>query len=126
MVAADPSLVHQVVAPAGSTLLFGETLVHATGPITSERERTIITTGYAPPNFPYWDNMPSTDNQSDWRLLSDEFRASIPPELENLFLGRRHWNPNLRYRPGLMAPLDPRVAGLRLPIWRTKPAGPKL
>ena len=80
----------------------------------------------APPNFPYWDNMPSTDNQSDWRLLSDDFRASIPPELENLFLGRRHWNPNLRYRPGLMAPLDPRVAGLRLPIWRTKPAGPKL
>ena len=48
----DPSLVHQVVAPAGSTLLFGESLIHATSEITSERERTIITTGYGPPMFP--------------------------------------------------------------------------
>ena len=54
MVAADPSLVHQVVAPAGSTLLFGETLVHATGPITSERERTIITTGCECSNGRRW------------------------------------------------------------------------
>ena len=46
MVAADPSMAHQVVAPAGSTLLFGETLVHATGPVTTDRERTIITTGW--------------------------------------------------------------------------------
>ena len=28
----NPSMVHQVVAPAGSTLIFGETTVHATGP----------------------------------------------------------------------------------------------
>ena len=54
MVAADPALVHQVVAPAGSTLLFGETLVHATGPITSERERTIITTGCECSNGRRW------------------------------------------------------------------------
>ena len=54
LVAADPSLLHQVIAPPGSTLLFGETLVHCTGPLTSDRERAIITTGYGPTMFPYW------------------------------------------------------------------------
>ena len=42
MISQDPSMVAHIVAPAGSTLLFGETLVHATSPITSDRERTII------------------------------------------------------------------------------------
>ena len=42
MVSQDPSMVAHIVAPAGSTLLFGESLVHATSPITSDRERTII------------------------------------------------------------------------------------
>ena len=43
MVRQDPSMVASIVAPAGSTLLFGEPLVHSTAPITSDRERTIIT-----------------------------------------------------------------------------------
>ena len=41
----DPSMIHQVVAPAGSTLLFCQTLLHATGDIRSDRERSIIITG---------------------------------------------------------------------------------
>ena len=47
----DRSLIHQVVAPAGSTVLFAESLIHATGQIRSDRERTIIITGYTPPMF---------------------------------------------------------------------------
>ena len=34
---ADPSLIHQVIAPAGSTLLFAESLIHATGRVRSDR-----------------------------------------------------------------------------------------
>ena len=47
----DRSLIHQVVAPAGSTALFTEALIHATGQIRSDRERAIIITGYTPPMF---------------------------------------------------------------------------
>ena len=46
----DPSLIHNVVAPAGSTLIFCETLLHATAPITSDNERMIMITGYQPWN----------------------------------------------------------------------------
>ena len=46
----DPSLVHQVIAPAGSTLLFCETLLHSPGPIRSDKERVVITAGYQPAN----------------------------------------------------------------------------
>jgi len=49
----DSSMIHQVVAPAGSTLLFCETLLHATGDIRSDRERSIIITGYIPHNGQY-------------------------------------------------------------------------
>lgn len=50
----DPSLIHQVVAPAGSTLLFGEALIHATGHIRSDRERVIVIGGYTPTMFQAW------------------------------------------------------------------------
>jgi len=49
----DPSMIHQVVAPAGSTLLFCETLLHSTGDIRSDRERSIVITGYIPHNGQY-------------------------------------------------------------------------
>jgi hypothetical protein len=51
---ADPQLIHQVVAPAGSTLLFGEALIHATGHVRSDRERVIVIGGYTPPMFQAW------------------------------------------------------------------------
>ena len=50
----DRSLIHQVVAPAGSTLLFGESLIHATGHIRSDRERAIVIGGYTPTMFQAW------------------------------------------------------------------------
>lgn len=50
----DPSLIHQVVAPAGSTLLFGEALIHATGHLRSDRERVIVIGGYTPTMFQAW------------------------------------------------------------------------
>ena len=74
----DRSLVHQVAAPAGSTLLFCETLVHATGPIRSDRERMIIITGYGSTMFPYW----------DYGELSPGFRERIPEQLKVLFEGQ--------------------------------------
>ena len=52
----DRSLIHQVVAPAGSTLLFGETLIHATGQVRSDRERAIVICGYAPTMYQSWED----------------------------------------------------------------------
>ena len=79
MVRQDPSMVHSIVAPAGSTLLFGETLVHATGQIQSDAERTILTSAYGPPMFPYWDDGVLQDDrrlQEGW-MLTPAFR-SVP------------------------------------------------
>ncbi len=50
----DRTLIHQVVAPAGSTLLFGEALIHATGHLTSDCERVIVIGGYTPTMFQAW------------------------------------------------------------------------
>ena len=84
----DRSLIHQVVAPAGSTLLFSETLIHATGPLRSDKERVIIVTGYGATMFPYW----------DYGTLSEEFARQIPLHLKTLFLGKTHWTRGARYR----------------------------
>lgn len=99
---ADSSLIHQVVAPAGSTLLFSESLIHATGPLRSDRERAIIICGYGTRLFPYWDG----------GQLSAEFAAQIPPHLQTLFHGKANWMPNARYRT-LDEPVDARVFTLR-------------
>jgi len=85
---ADRSLIHQVEAPAGSTLLFSETLIHATGQIRSDHERAIIIGGYGASMFPYWDG----------GTMSTAFRDTIPPRYQNLLLGRTHWERGPRYR----------------------------
>ena len=71
----DPSLIHQVIAPAGSTLLFCETLLHSTGDIRSDRERTIIITGYQPHNRRY-----------QGEFISG-FEEQVPKHLKNLVFG---------------------------------------
>lgn len=84
----DPSLIHQVIAPAGSTLLFGEALIHATGRIRSDRERVIIIGGYTPPMFQAWNGQePSAD-----------FVAQTPEALRPLVSGsdKWHWQPRFR------------------------------
>jgi ectoine hydroxylase-related dioxygenase (phytanoyl-CoA dioxygenase family) len=98
---ADPSLIHQVVAPAGSTLLFSETLIHATGHIRSDRERVIIITGYGSTMFPYWDR----------GELSDDFDKQIPDQLRTLFHGKAYWGRGPRYR-SLTEPVDDRPFAL--------------
>lgn len=89
----DRSLIHQVIAPAGSTLLFSETLIHATGHLRSDRERCIIITGYGPIMFPDW-------SRGDGKHLhpSPEFDARIPESMKHLFHGRAHWVREQKYR----------------------------
>ncbi len=94
----DRSLIHQVVAPAGSTLLFAETLIHATGQLRSERERAIIITGYGSTLFPYWGGV----------ALTPGFMAKIPEHLRVLYQGKAHWTRGPRYRT-LDQPVDPRA-----------------
>lgn len=104
----DRSLIHQVIAPAGSTLLFVEPLIHATGRVTSERERLIIITGYGPAQFPYWG-----DGE-----LTEEFKAQIPVKQHLLFHGRQNWNRRVKERTDLMAPADPRT--FELGVWNQR------
>lgn len=77
----DRSLIHQVVAPAGSTLLFAESLIHATGQIRSDRERTIIVGGYTPTMFQAWNGYQP----------SPEFLARMPDHLKPLLSGSQGW-----------------------------------
>eukprot|EP01043_Picozoa_sp_COSAG02_P052276 COSAG02_NODE_5606_length_4192_cov_4.811630_3_plen_350_part_00 len=50
----DMSLIHQVIAPAGSTLVFYESLIHASGEIRSGRDRPLVISGWSPCNFQPW------------------------------------------------------------------------
>jgi ectoine hydroxylase-related dioxygenase (phytanoyl-CoA dioxygenase family) len=68
----DPSLVHQVVAPAGSTLLFFESLLHSSGIIRSRRERALIIGGYTTTHFQAWAGY--DPDPSFLATLSDEER----------------------------------------------------
>lgn len=95
---ADPKLIHQVIAPAGSTLLFAETLIHATGQLRSENERAIIICGYGTSMYPHWGK----------DQLWPEFAAQIPPHLETLFHGKAHWTRGPQYRT-LAEPADSRT-----------------
>ncbi len=84
----DRSLIHQVVAPAGSTVLFAESLIHATGQIRSDRERTIIITGYTPPMF-------KADTGQE---PSPEFLADLPEHIRDYLVGRQQWSWTPRFR----------------------------
>jgi hypothetical protein len=94
---ADPKLIHQLVAPAGSTLLFSETTIHATGQLRSDKERAIIICGYGASMFPYWDG----------GAMSDQFKNNIPENLKTFLLGKSHWTRGPRYRT-LAEPANPR------------------
>ncbi len=64
----DPALVHQVVAPAGSTLVFYETLLHAAGPVRSDKERVVMVARYCPANY------------ATHRVISDQGTLNAIPE----------------------------------------------
>lgn len=93
----DRRLIHQFIAPAGSVLLFPETLIHATGRITSDIERAIIIAGYAPRMYQRWDHYSQT-GPIPGTGFSPEFIARIPDPLRPLLLGTPHWARQQRYR----------------------------
>ena len=74
----DPSMIHQVEAPAGSTLLFYESLIHAAGIIRSDKDRLLILGGYMPTMFQAWNHY---DPDMDFAAtVSDEHRALLTGE----------------------------------------------
>ncbi|MCX5658315.1 MAG: phytanoyl-CoA dioxygenase family protein [Planctomycetota bacterium] len=103
---ADRSLIHSVVAPAGATLLFDETLVHATGQVRSDRERVIVINGYGASMFPHWNRCG----------MSEAFRAKVPERFRTLLLGKAHWTRGARYRT-LTQPADTRRFTLKDGWW---------
>ena len=84
----DPSLIHQVIAPAGSTLLFAESLIHATGQLRSDKERMIIIGGYTPPMFRAWPGQEP----------SQAFIDSLPDVYKPLIGATASWHWQQRYR----------------------------
>ena len=74
----DPSMIHHVEAPAGSTLLFYESLIHAAGKIKSGKDRLLILGGYMPTMFQAWKGY---DPDPDFlETLPDEHRALLTGE----------------------------------------------
>jgi ectoine hydroxylase-related dioxygenase (phytanoyl-CoA dioxygenase family) len=72
---ADLRLIHTVEAPAGSTLLFYESLMHSSGIINSDRDRVLIIGGYTPTMFQPWNGYEPDPEFA--KGLSDEHRALI-------------------------------------------------
>jgi hypothetical protein len=92
----DPSMIHQVEAPAGSTLLFFESLMHAAGIIRSGKERPLILSGYLPVMFQAWNHY---DPDPD-------FLTTLPDEHRALLSGEAKFNWQRRARD-LAAPTEP-------------------
>ena len=85
---ADECLIHHVEAPAGSTLLFFESLFHSHGIIRSGRDRLLILGGFTPTMFQPWHGYEP----------SPAFLATLPDESRALLTGeaRYGWNPRSR------------------------------
>jgi hypothetical protein len=79
----DPSMVRRVEAPAGSTLLFFETLVHGSGIIKSGRERLMMISAYGP-SF-VQEVMKPAATEALWQRID---KSAYGP----LFLGSEGWN----------------------------------
>lgn len=90
----DRSLIHQFIAPAGSCLLFTEALLHATGYLTSDRERVILICGYGTTYFP-WQFMES--HRADFRL-EPAFLERVPEHLRYLYVSKGYIQRQPRYR----------------------------
>lgn len=78
---ANPSLIHQVIAPAGSTLLFFESLMHGSGIIRSDKDRLLIIGGYTPNMFQAW-----TGYDPD-----PEFLSQVDPKYRSFLDGSKRW-----------------------------------
>lgn len=85
---ADPRMIHQVVAPAGSTLLFFESLIHASGIIRSDRDRLLIIGGYTPVMYQAFHGY---EPNPDFALAQDEATRSLLTGDQ-----KYHWERRLR------------------------------
>ena len=95
---ADPGLIHRFVGPAGSTLFFADSLMHATGCIRSDRGRVMMLSSYTLPLIRIRFSREHTGDEAE--------RASEP--LRSMMLaedGWTGWRP--RYRTLVDAPLEP-------------------
>lgn len=77
----DERLIHQIEAPAGSTLLFPESLIHSTTAIATDKERVILVSGYTPTMVREW-----MGNE-----ISPEFVETLPEALRPLLSGSDNW-----------------------------------
>jgi ectoine hydroxylase-related dioxygenase (phytanoyl-CoA dioxygenase family) len=85
---ADPTMIRQVIAPAGSTLLFFESLLHSGGIIRSGRSRALIIGGYTPTQFQAWKGY--DPDPAFLATLGDEERAR--------YSGSERWSWRQRFR----------------------------
>jgi hypothetical protein len=78
----DERLIHQITAPAGSVLLFPESLIHSTTEILSDKERVILVSGYTPTMLREW-----MGNE-----ISPEFIQTLPEAMRPVLSGSANWN----------------------------------
>ena len=84
----DPALIHRVVAPAGSTLFFYESLIHSGGINRSGKDRPLVLGGYTPTLF-----QPQHGENPD-----PAFLATLSQEHSDLYSGARAWDGKERHR----------------------------
>ena len=84
----NPDIIHQVEAPAGSTMLMCETLIHATGQNRTDDERMIIIAGFSHPKHMAMANWEPTP----------EFLATVPEKKKQLVAGHPFWTWPERHR----------------------------
>ena len=77
----DRSMIHQVVAPRGSALIFTEALLHATGQNRSDNERAIMIAGFGTTHFPF---KYMESHRPDFELDA-EFLRNVPPSVRHLY-----------------------------------------
>ena len=77
----DPTLIHVVEAQAGTVMMFAETLLHSTTAIRGDRDRVIVTAGYAAPML----------RMEVGNYVRPEFAAELPESLRPLIAGSQRW-----------------------------------
>lgn len=85
----DPSLIHTVVAPAGSTLFFYESLLHSGGVNRSGKDRPLMIAGYTPTMFQAWGGYDP----------DPAFVATRPEDEQRFLTGSRRWGWTPRVEP---------------------------
>jgi ectoine hydroxylase-related dioxygenase (phytanoyl-CoA dioxygenase family) len=78
---ADHSLIRQVVAPAGSTMLMYESTIHSGGIVKSGRERSFIIGGYTAAMMSVWPGYEP----------NPEFLALLPKKYRDFLTGEASW-----------------------------------